>query len=85
LNLKARNPHPSKQILVRRFSCLPALKAWPLLRIRCSLIKFESGNEEPTFPEKGCFLRMLKLVQLQLSLAAPIAVLRSISEIPFRD
>jgi len=51
--LKARNPYPSKQILVRRFSCLPAF-----------LIEFESGNQEPTFPEKGCFLRMLKLVQL---------------------
>jgi len=35
-----------KRILVRRFSFLPAF-----------LIKFESGNEEPIFPEKKSLLR----------------------------
>jgi hypothetical protein len=46
LNLEARNPSPLfKRNLVRGFSCLPAY-----------LIKFESGNQEPTFPEKGMFL-----------------------------
>jgi hypothetical protein len=46
LNLEAGNPSPLfKRNLVRGFSCLPVF-----------LIEFESGNQEPTFPEKGMFL-----------------------------
>jgi hypothetical protein len=75
LNLEARNPSPLfKRNLVRGFSCLPVF-----------LIKFESGNQELTFPEKGCFCRILKLARLSLSLDATLAALPSISKIPFLD
>jgi len=44
--LEARNPH---HYLKNSGSSLFLLS--------CFLIKFESGNQEPIFPEKKCFLR----------------------------
>jgi hypothetical protein len=38
---------PLALLIAYLFSCLPGLKAWPLLRIRCSLISF--------FPKKALF------------------------------
>ncbi|PYI69539.1 MAG: hypothetical protein DMF08_12945 [Verrucomicrobia bacterium] len=47
---------------------------------------FESGNEEPIFPERTFgSLYVLKLARLRPALAATLAVSLSMSEIPFLD
>jgi uncharacterized membrane protein YfbV (UPF0208 family) len=47
---------------------------------------FESGNQEPIFPEKNVgFSHVLKLTRFGPALAAALAVLAFIWEIPFFD